>query len=957
VNDFLPALPAATGPALASAGLVTEANRASKVPGGPASKGLPGDYFLQNDKIRLLIQAPGRFAETLGFGGNPINLDFVRAPGEPGETQFGELGPFLNDSHTVNFTRIEVVRDGASGGPAVLRAYGHTSVLDYFNLGGFVAGLGLLKFDATTPPPVDVAATYILLPGATNVRIIYTLYNPTPAALPLAIGSFTDTGGEVEYFAPGVGFGEAAVSDIGRIIASAKPLDYWVGQSPKSAFAVLPASAGVANPVQNVGLGIKGLGVCIYDSPSLLDAFAQTNFVVPAKAGRSFETYLLLGADAGDVHAQVLKLRGKVTGTLRGRVVSAGAGVADARISLMDTSDTPLSVYVSKADGSFGGELEPGTYKLVADKVGWLRSPDATVTITAGSTVMPELVLPPTARLPFTISDGAGNTLAAKLSFVGTDPSPPDGRFRDVTKDPLARGLARVAYTWRGSSERDGVLEMEPGSYRVVVTHGNEFTRYDAPLELIAGDNPRLTVTLRKVVETPGYLACDFHQHSVNSPDSPTPLRERIVTYLAAGVELIASSDHDYLTDYGPVISEMGVGDLLGSMVGVETTSFDYGHFNAFPLRINPNAPDRGAIDWGGGEASNLSPGRIFASMRAAGAQVVQVNHVRSPTAATRPLSSFQQYFDRAALTFDLSVGAAFGDEAEQPVSNEILRIALDEPLWSDDFDTMELYNGFQLRDYDGDGEVDEETVELVMRDWFNFLSIGKVITPVGNTDSHERWSDSVDAPRTYVRVPDDSRPGAVREADVIAGLKTARDTIVTNGPFLTLHVNGDARPAMGRLTPVSGDTVDLTVKVQAPTWMDLRQVKIFANNTYRIPPPGPTPDAMSPRAVVRLSENPAAGEARLVRRTVAEGAERFEAEVELRGFPLPDAGRDTWIVATVRGTKSLYPFIPNGIPADAPLSQLVDGTYSGGVFPLAITAAAFLDRDGNGRYDAPKRR
>ena len=116
VHDFLPALPATGGAALAAAGLVTDANRAAEIPAGPASKGLPGDYYLRNDKVRLLIQAPGRFAETLGFGGNPINLDFVRGAAEPagtqsGRTQFGELGPFLNDSHTANFTRIEIVRD------------------------------------------------------------------------------------------------------------------------------------------------------------------------------------------------------------------------------------------------------------------------------------------------------------------------------------------------------------------------------------------------------------------------------------------------------------------------------------------------------------------------------------------------------------------------------------------------------------------------------------------------------------------------------------------------------------------------------------------------------------------------------------------------------------------------------------------------------------------------------
>jgi hypothetical protein len=445
----------------------------------------------------------------------------------------------------------------------------------------------------------------------------------------------------------------------------------------------------------------------------------------------------------------------------------------------------------------------------------------------------------------------------------------------------------------------------------------------------------------------------------VNSPDATTPLRERIATYLAAGVEFIGSSDHDYLTDYGPIIREMGVEDQLGSMVGVETTPFDYGHFNAFPLPVQSNLPNQGALDWGDDENPNFSPGQIFAAFRTLGARVVQVNHARVIDARTTPASGFQAYFDRAALTFDLATGTFFGDTAKQPLPNDILRIAVGEPLWSDNFDTLEIYNGFSPLP---GGEVGDAKVELLMRDWFNFLSIGKILTPMGNTDSHERGSDTVDAPRTYVRVPDDTAPGRVAHEDVLDGLVVRRDVVVTNGPFVTLHVNDDHQPAMGRVISDADGIVDLTVRVQAPPWMPVSEVKIFSNNTYRIPPPGPTHDPLAPRVTVRLSENPGAGEAKLDRKTVVEGvsgAWRYEAEVRIPSFALPDPGKDAWIVAVVRGTRGLYPWIPSAV-ASASIDDLkacnLNGAcaVSGGVFPIAFTSAAFVDRDGNGRYDAP---
>jgi hypothetical protein len=958
VLDFLPELPPTGGNAIAEAGVVTQQNRAQYAPAGDAAKGLPGDYYLRNDKIRVLIQAPGRFGETLGYGGNPINLAFMPGDGRSHHTQFGEISAFLNASHTVNFTKVEIVRDGKAGGPAVIRATGVAAILDYFNISGFVAGLGILKYDPNVPPPLDVAATYLLSPGDPWVRVIYTLFNRGDAAQPVTIGTFLDTGGEVAPFTPGNGFGGGGFSDLASIIGNSRAVDYYVGQSPGSAFGVVPAKAGSLDPLANSVVFVAGQAVALHDTPSLLDALGTTNFNLAAKEGRSYESYLVMGRDAGEVHAQVLRLRKRTTGTLAGRVVvgTSTTPAPLARVALLDAAQRPLSVYTSQEDGSFGGVLEPGTYTLIADKIGWPRSAEQRVTIAAGATATAALSLPETAKVPYRVTDGADRNIAAKITIVGTDPSPPDARFHSIS-DGFAAGVVRTYYTRRGTSDDESVLEIEPGTYRVVVSRGSEYTLDDRMMTFAAGGNDRLVSKLVRVLDSPGYVKADFHQHGVNSPDAATPMRERLVTYLAAGMEFIGSSDHDYLTDYTPLIAELGVADQIASMVGVESTPFDYGHFNAFPLPVRADMPNNGAPDWGDGEHTNLSPGRLFAKFRSLGASVVQVNHARVPGARSSPYSGFQAYFDRVALSYDLDLGVFGGDEDAQPVANDVLRIAADEPLWSDDFDTMEIYNGFSLKMDPQEGQVVDEKVDVLRRDWFNLLSMGKVVTAVGNTDSHGRNNDPAEAPFNYVRVTDDTRPGFVTKEDVLNALKVSRDVIVTNGPFVTFHVNGDAQPALGRLVAATNDRVRLTIKVQSPAWMPVDEVKVYSNNRYQIPPPPTGFEAMAPRLVVRLSENPGANEARLTRTVVAVGAERFDATIEVPEFQLPDAGKDAWIVVEVRGSRGLYPYLGSGVSASTPIAELQSSTFAGGVFPLAFTNPAFIDRNGNGRYDAPLKR
>src|SRR5258706_4933521 len=80
LDDFLPALPPEGGAAVCAAGRLSEANFAAERVPGPASQGLPGDFFLRNDKVRVVVQAPNRAVGPCPYGGTLIDADRVEQP-------------------------------------------------------------------------------------------------------------------------------------------------------------------------------------------------------------------------------------------------------------------------------------------------------------------------------------------------------------------------------------------------------------------------------------------------------------------------------------------------------------------------------------------------------------------------------------------------------------------------------------------------------------------------------------------------------------------------------------------------------------------------------------------------------------------------------------------------------------------------------------------------------------
>ena len=978
LEDFYPELPPEGGATGARAGMITSADQLVT---GPAAQGQVGDFFLSNGKVDFIVGAPTRVIGVVPQGGNVIDAVRLDASGRPIDADhFGELSVVYKAGRTCEHDTLEIVRDGAAGGPAVLRAVGRSGNNDFINLRAIGALPVNDELDPDVPDDIRCATTYVLAPDADHLEVYWSLFNDGDLPMKAPIGVLSDTGGETESWLSRRGFERAGIDALSSL-ADPKPTDYVVYQSPGPAYGIVPRFD-AATP--SAGFLIAGVSILLFGADNLLDIFQQDTYQLdlPARGGKLQRVDLVVGSDAEDVDR--VWRAGEALVDLAGRVSwSGGAAAAGARVGVFQDvdgngavgdDDLVLSYMDVAADGTYSGRVPSGTLLLRAEVKNQGRSPAIPATAGTGR----DLVIPAPARLDFSVIDDAtGDTIPARLLVVGTHPAYPDKRLFE-TYDRLA-GVVEARHLVRGSSQ--GALSDPPlflpagGDYRVYASRGTEWSIASAAFS--ANQNGSVTLHLRRVVDTPGYLASEFHVHQVGSPDSPVGSLERVKSALSAGVELFAVTDHDVVSDLQPLVEDLAMEDVLRVVPGMEVTPFAYGHFNAYPLAVVPNSTG-GAIDWGRGrEGFAMTPGEIFAAARQRGARVVEVNHPRGEGA----IGTFQQYFDRAMLEYDFTQRTIFGDFGGAPVPNDWLRLP-GESLWSDAWNVLEVWNGFAMRDTDGDGRREIISLDRVMRDWFNLLSLGFYVAPVGNSDTHTAQNDPLGMPRTMVRVPDDG-PGPLvdKVMTTLEGVSAPRDLVVTNGPMITVKVGG--MDAIGRQVPATGGAVTLDVTVTAPDWAEFDTLEIFANDTPDSPVAGTTPISITPlrcwtsRPLATLSTMDPCKRAALAAQPLTVNNQavpgsgnhrRLTATVQIR-LTAADirtragaTGQDAWLVIRARGDRAIFPILSGDLVDDTSLPILVRGVpaevdtlmRSGvGVPAAAFTSPVFLDFDGGG-YRAP---
>ncbi len=968
---------------------------------GPLARCRAGDYLLENARIRVVVQNVQRNLFGIGqYGGQIIDADLNRGNPALERDNFEEWAAAINVENTAHYTTLTVINDGSDGQAAVLRATGVDDLLDFINPSSVLAGFGIvLKASVNDRDlPVEVQTDYILEPGASWVRVRTTIVNVGATPLEMFFGDYLNGSGELQLFQPAYGFGgptatascPAAAANPCNVIAyggykDAAGVSYgYVHDKPgTSTF----NTAGVTVPL----LGTEVTQALINQpvEPTDFDLAAAGN------PGDSFSVDRWFVVGDGSV-SSILdarnQLQGIAVGTLEGTVTQGGNPVAGAEVSVQgNLADAPqngalwlattrnvVSSAVTDALGQYRLTLAPGAYTVAVNRPG---SPfegggstpvQHPVTVTAFATTTQAMALPDTGTIRVVVTDELAQPLPARASIVGFDPSrtPVNTQsvffglinnttavFPDRGADGMPFGLTNALYI--DPTGDSGEIPIEPGTYQVVVSRGLEYSDDRQTVVVNAGATTLVTAEIARVTDSTGFVGSDFHIHSIESPDSEVARRERVGTLLAEGLDFFTPSDHDIRTSYQPDIDAIpGAASLLGTVPGAEITSFDYGHFNAWPMTVDANQVNGGSVDHGGAAPAgqdfpsfgnyNLTPAQIIAVAKSdPGVNTVQINHIGSH------------------FGIETNTGLAI-DSGVTPPQSHVPGVArrLD-PLvtnyFTDTFDALELWIG------DDRGQA-AAFLGQNAGDWMNLLNQGYRRTGVADSDTHARTSGQAGIPRTFVASPSDAPAALGALGDTLSQNVNDGRAFGSNGPILRVRVAAastaqEARLQLGFPTEIatSDGSVDVHVDVQSPAWAEFDRIEYYVNSTTtcsstnRESGAGPVPVRRYVPSPQFVQNAPA--DFTVTPLVVAPGHSRLEGSSTLS---LSGLTQDVWIVVMVRGTdgvsRPMFPVVPNSLrqSGNGTLGGLTDGNLGeDGMMALAFANPIYVDVDGGG-WTAP---
>jgi len=958
---------------------------------GPMSRCRVNDYLIRNDNIRVVVQSIQRDLFGIGqFGGQIIDADLNRGNPALERDNFEEWSTAINIENAAHYTALTIINDGADGQAAVIRATGVDDLLDFLNPSSTVASFGFNLPAAVDDKdlPIEIQTDYILEPGANYVRVETTVTNIGGSAFNIYLGEYLNGSGQLNLFQPVNGFG-------GPLLNAPCP-NTTTNPCNFIAYAGYNGGAGVSYGYVHEVNGSSNFYTSGVTVPLLGRSVALAlvgvdtpNFPLAASGNPgdsvSVDRWFVVGD--GSV-SSISDARNRIqligTGTVTGTVTLGGSPVANAQVTVLgSTAATEIPTSTAKnvvtqaltdGAGNYTLTLPPGSYTLIAaldgaPYEGGGSSPLAhPITVAGYATTTENLALPATGAVRVLVTDEASQPIPAKASIVGFDPSPDPGNTQTVliintsTKvfsnrgpDSLPFGLAQALMI--DPSGDSGTVALEPGNYQVVVSRGPEFSTDRQMITVTAGATTTVNAQIARITDTTGFVGSDFHVHSIESPDSQVARHDRVVTMLAEGVDFFASTDHDIRTNYGPDIAAIpGASALLGTTTGEEITSFDYGHWNAWPMTIDPSRVSGGSVDFGGA-APDGQDFPSFGNYSLTPAQIIAIAHADPGASNTVQINHIHSHFG-----IDGGTGLAIDTGVTPPQSNVPGAARRLDPTvtnyFTSTFDALEVWIG------DDRSQIYTNFLGQNAGDWFNLLNQGYRKTGVADSDTHDRITGVSGLPRTYVASPTDAPSALAAIADTISQNVNDGRAFGTNGPIVHVRVNAgstgqEARLELGYPTEIAttDGEVEIQVDIQSPGWAEFDRVEYYVNTTTTCSKSTKQSGA-GPVTVKRYSLTPdyvqtAPADFTVDTDEIFPGHTRLEASTSLT---LSGLTQDTWIVVMVKGTdgtsKPLFPVVPNSLKqsTNLTLANLTDGNLGeDGMTALAFTNPIYVDVDGGG--------
>jgi len=778
--------------------------------GGVSAEGRHGDFKIYNDRVQFIIQdaRQGSFYEDAG--GGIIDADVVRGEGVPGRDVIDEMMVMIGFGVVAVADQIEVLADGSDGEAAVLEVRGHGEALGLLN--------GAAENDEFIEAgDLEFVTELRLQPDSWLLEVTTTVtWNDEPRALQL--GDF----GMVAY-------------DVAEALHAVEGLDgsgdsdgSWlgvVGQRNEVALALLTDDAPYPPSALQEVLSAVGPVLVGFRASESLETGDTT----------SWRRFVGVGPDLATLTGAWHAERGDPTIPVGGTVESDAGGVPGARVFLLDDDGGVETVALTDGDGRWEADVTASAPTALAvgrgpsiaydlpPGAGW-SSPYAAEGVTTavlssladGSEEIPhaegfgvseataatdDTALSLTAPGMLVVDLVDGLPFVVRVDFADGDTEVVDGRFVP------GRPSGAAAWGYSGGEALD--IPLEPGDYEVLVHRGLRWDYAWDTVTVASGEGTELSPSLTEAVRPPGWLAIDPHSHASPSGDGGISMEQRLLVHAGYGIQVHFGTDHDHIADYRPLLEPLGLDGVMTSVVATELSPVLRGHFNMYPLDIQPDRPNNGALPWwdllASGDLTTAELLEMARSEMGGGEALVQSNHPDGSSGM----------FSLAGVDVDAGTVA-------------------DPSRFDASIDTMEVLN---------DGQVDE-FLELYLA----MVNRGYDTVPIGVSDSHSHRG-GVGENFTWLYTGSDD-PRDLTDELLVESIRAGR-TVVSRGPWISATVDGE--PAAGATFEGS---VEVELVVEAPDWMDVDELQVHRDGVLEEQIPVDT-DSEVQRLVVTVSLEP----------------------------------------------------------------------------------------------------
>ncbi|MFM2178596.1 MAG: hypothetical protein RL015_2694 [Verrucomicrobiota bacterium] len=500
--------------------------------------------------------------------------------------------------------------------------------------------------------------------------------------------------------------------------------------------------------------------------------------------------FFTVGTSPAQAVGEARAAKGMKLGSVSGQIVGAdGKGIVTAAISIPDGKKT-LTAYPD-AEGKYSFKQPVGPAELTINDLGRTQG-KVSLTVAEGETTSPKVALADASRIRFAITDEAGKPIPCKAHFAPLDEGAPKLNLGPKWR---AHGCVDQYHSENGQFTQ----QLPAGKYRVVVVRGPEYGQLAQEVTLAAGQEFVFKGTLKRLVDTKGWISSDFHNHSTPSGDNVCDTDGRLINIAAEHLEFAPTTEHNRLYDWEPTIKALGLEAHIKTVKGMELTGSRQ-HFNAFPFEPDPLLQDGGAPVWNDDPRITALTLRRWQGERSD--RYIQFNHP--------DLSNMFIDRDGDGIADGGFVGVGGMIDATETENGPGTDILHDAP--------------FKVGRTAGALAAKASTVREFV--WRQLLNQGHRLVAVGVADAHSVYGNGVGCWRGYIPSSTDE-PAKIDWAELSPRVKQG-NMVLTTGPFLEVttqngKIAGDDDRATGG--------IDLKVRVQCTDWIDIDRVQVLVNS------------------------------------------------------------------------------------------------------------------------------